>query len=445
MRRISKARSPEEKREIYKKWNSLINMSQSALDAWAENDERLLASINRSEAKDSGGIQSGYDSFHRIKRRKSKPFEEWSAQDFDNASQENGFNSRMLGNEPGPPIEGTRKSKWEISLKNWGHDPSLKSSPQHAKYKAWREKHFNKKKASIQRVASMHIASMPRQACVIGAKPFDDRIVLFKNRDRNYNPDIKVVHDRLDGVEMIYMLDTHTGWCEGINEYGISAVNSALMVIDDEKDNGKVNERLGLKDGEVMRKVLSCKTVEEAADAICSVRGVLGHNFITDGTQIVCVERTKKGVEKGLSGETHRRRLNRKKTHVRTNHGIWNPATGYQYGENKESSLVRRSRAQKILRGVRKVEDIAPSVYRSKFKRLDDPFNVTRTESASLWTSTHVVFDPLNLKLMLYIVPEYCGYEGYEKRFSGPSKCVFEVYEHGTSEHSKPRLIDTSK
>jgi len=157
MYRSAKARSDKEKREIYDKWHKLINMSQDALDKWAEDERRLLASINRSEAKDSGGIQSGYDSFHRIKRRKSKPFEDWSADDFDNASQENGFNSRMLGNEPGEPIEDSGMSKWEISLRNWGHDPSLKSSPQHAKWRAWKKKHTQKKGSYMRsRQASIH-------------------------------------------------------------------------------------------------------------------------------------------------------------------------------------------------------------------------------------------------------------------------------------------------
>ena len=72
-------RSDKEKKEIYEKWHGLINMSQKALDEWAENPNRLLASINREKAKEEGGIQSGYDSFHRIKRRKGKKFKDWSS------------------------------------------------------------------------------------------------------------------------------------------------------------------------------------------------------------------------------------------------------------------------------------------------------------------------------------------------------------------------------
>jgi hypothetical protein len=133
------ARSDKEKKEIYDKWKGLINMSQDALDEWAKNPARLEASLNRAKAKDEGGIQSGLDSLHRIKRRKSKPVKEWSDVDFDNAAQENGFNGRMLGGKIGQPVGSTGMSKWEISLRNWGHDPALSSSSANSKYKAWKK------------------------------------------------------------------------------------------------------------------------------------------------------------------------------------------------------------------------------------------------------------------------------------------------------------------
>lgn len=133
------ARSDKEKKEIYDKWKGLINMSQEALNEWAKNPARTEASLNRERAKEEGGIQSGLDSLHRIKRRKSKPVKEWSDADFDNASQENGFNGRMIGGKIGQPVGSTGMSKWEISLRNWGHDPALSSSPANSKYKAWKK------------------------------------------------------------------------------------------------------------------------------------------------------------------------------------------------------------------------------------------------------------------------------------------------------------------
>lgn len=163
------ARSDEEKKEIYNKWKSLINMSQKALNEWAENDARLEASLNRAKAKEEGGIQSGLDSLHRIKRRKEKPFKDWSDADFDNASQENGFNSRMIGGKIGQPVGSTGMSKWEISLRNWGHDPALSSSPANSKYKAWKKQNeeaikkskakAKEKSASAIRVAYRYLVS----------------------------------------------------------------------------------------------------------------------------------------------------------------------------------------------------------------------------------------------------------------------------------------------
>jgi hypothetical protein len=145
-RRTAKKRSDNEKDEIYREWKELINMGAKELETWAEDPDRLKASISRQEAKsDHGGIHSGYDSLHRIKRRVKKPRSEWTDEDYDNAAQENSFNSRMLGNDPGEPVKDTGRSKWEISLRNWGHSPSKASSPGNAKYKAWKKKHSGKK------------------------------------------------------------------------------------------------------------------------------------------------------------------------------------------------------------------------------------------------------------------------------------------------------------
>lgn len=433
MKHLAKARSDEEKKEIFKKWKSLINMSQDALDKWAEDDRRLLASLNRKEAEGQGDIQSGYDSFHRIKRRKGKPFEEWSSADFDNASQENGFNSRMLGGKPGEPVEDSGMSKWEISLRNWGHDPSLKSSPAYSKWREWKDAHEGDK--------------MNKKACTISATPLEGRVILFKNRDRNYDPVLKVMHDLVNGVEVIYFMDMDTGWIEGINEYGISIVNSALMVLDDEQDRpakkkeeddpddegtenlARILARDSYKDGSHMLEALSCRTVEEAADVLCGTRGIMGHNFITDGVNTICVERTLKGTEEGQNGEVHRRKMRGDKIHVRTNHGVWNPKTGYQFGESRESSLTRRYRAQRILRDVTNIGQVGPKIYEARLRDIEDPFNVSR--DSNLYTSSHAVFDPKERKMYLYLFPDCVSFSGYEKRFEGKSKCSFSVFRYG--------------
>lgn len=202
MPRNAGERSDQEKDEIYSDWKRLINMSKDALDKWAENPDRLKASLNRSEADSQGDIQSGYDSLHRIKRRVSKPREDWSSEDYDNAAQENGFNSRMLGNEPGAPVPDTGMSKWEISLRNWGHDPSLESSPAYGKWKQWKAKHKGKTASSFK-VDMSHYAKwvkgefeqavLDREATLERARAVDIRDL--QRRVKELVPEAKDIRD----------------------------------------------------------------------------------------------------------------------------------------------------------------------------------------------------------------------------------------------------------
>ena len=72
--------------------------------------------------------------------------------------------------------------------------------------------------------------------CIIVSKKFGNDMVLAKNRDRAYKPLIEIVHTFINEVEVVYLHDITTDWSEGMNEYGIGIVNSALMVGFDEKE-----------------------------------------------------------------------------------------------------------------------------------------------------------------------------------------------------------------
>lgn len=161
--RLAKGLTGEEKNEIYREWKKIINMSKKELEAWAEDDSRLSASLNRQEADKEGDIQSGLDSLHRIKRRVDKPKSEWSNADYTNAKQEIGFNTRMLGNDPGDLASGETLSKWHISLKNWGHDPSKSNSPAYGKHKTWARKNkskIDKRRAELRAEKKAHVLTV---------------------------------------------------------------------------------------------------------------------------------------------------------------------------------------------------------------------------------------------------------------------------------------------
>ena len=78
--------------------------------------------------------------------------------------------------------------------------------------------------------------------CIIVSKKFGNDMVLAKNRDRAYNPELEIVHTLINGVEVVYLHDITTDWSEGMNEYGIGIVNSSLLVGYDEKEKSIVSK-----------------------------------------------------------------------------------------------------------------------------------------------------------------------------------------------------------
>ena len=98
--------------------------------------------------------------------------------------------------------------------------------------------------------------------CVIVGVRLEDGIVLGKNRDRGYKAKMEIIHVIVNGVEMVYWRDIDTDWSEGMNEYGISIVNSALSTGADEKEGEKVLKRRKLKNDKTEKKVNSKPSIE---------------------------------------------------------------------------------------------------------------------------------------------------------------------------------------
>lgn len=64
--------------------------------------------------------------------------------------------------------------------------------------------------------------------CVIIYTTINNKKILVKNRDRVYKPNIIIIHELVDGVELAYIKDLKTGWIEGLNGNGIGIINSTL-------------------------------------------------------------------------------------------------------------------------------------------------------------------------------------------------------------------------
>ena len=232
---------------------------------------------------------------------------------------------------------------------------------------------------------------------------------MLKNRDRNYAPKVKIYHEIREGVEVLYLKDEGTGWVEGLNEFGIGVVNSALQVARDEAEKRLVKE-VGKKskDGARILKVLEQKSLDEALAIACEYQGgVKGHTFLVSPDKTLSIEHTSKHdcVTKTVRGD---------QIHTRTNHGFAHENAGYTHdSDDYLSSVTRRNQAQKTLRGLKSPADIAPALYGKRKKDRADPNNMVRNTD-NMITSSQMVLDSTAKEVLFYILPgdtEYLGYE----------------------------------
>jgi hypothetical protein len=226
--------------------------------------------------------------------------------------------------------------------------------------------------------------------CIIVSTEMDDKFILAKNRDRAYKPQLEIIHEIIDGVEVVYLHDVITDWCEGLNEFGIGAVNAALAVGRDELEK-KVVKKKGKpgKDGAKMRFIISRKTLKDAVKACLEFKGASdkalnGHTFISNPKKMVSVEVTSK--HKPLVTIQ-----NLEQPHVRTNHGHSYEDAGYRSGESYKSSVLRKISAEKQLKKVDTWYGI-PKSMRTDFYEKNCPFDTAR-DTVKMFTSSQLAMN----------------------------------------------------
>lgn len=248
---------------------------------------------------------------------------------------------------------------------------------------------------------------MHREACVIAAKDFGGRICLFKNRDRRYDAKLRVYHFECGGVEAACVFDTKTGFLEGVNQHGIGIVNTSLLVLRDEAE-GKTKKTpetakkriVKSREGPQILEALSKRTLKDAlASLLASGEGIRGHTFLSDGDQLLSIERTRTNPAKV-------RRLDASRVNARTNHGVTYPEAGYTHGEDYISSIVRRWETQKRLQRVTRPELIGPALVRP-IDTADSPYNPVRVTN-DMRTTSQLLIDTKRPSLVLYLVKDHC-------------------------------------
>ena len=264
--------------------------------------------------------------------------------------------------------------------------------------------------------------------CLIAYVRLNGKGYLAKNRDRYYITPIRVVHTESDGVEILYIHDTKSGWIEGMNEYGISIVNSVLPTTREEivmksKESKHSNERLDEQghgnDGTIIFNALRQTRLQDALSVLlrCNCRttmGLHGHTIVSDGKTTRAVEYTSKTYP--VVKVVYSRYIRANHTvYLGVKHGGYNPklnAASYQ------SSLVRMKEAKRLLSGIKSNREIMPkladvnlanpchSVFRIGH-RCDQQFKY------GFATTSQVMFDPVGRVMHFYVDPYNTHYGGY--------------------------------
>ena len=257
--------------------------------------------------------------------------------------------------------------------------------------------------------------------CIAMAKSFGGDIVLAKNRDRNYNPEIKIVKELTGyGVELCYIVDVKTDWSEGMNDKGIAIINSALFVHRDEKEKKLSKKQMQSKDGIRIREALAKTNLADVIDIILSFHGgVKGHTLVTDGKKLVSIEQTSrnKPVIKNINIKN--------KPFVRTNHGVAHPEAGYQRGKDRFSSVLRMSNAIKVINRTNDWEKLVPNIYNHK-QDLGPKFDLVRNQN-KLWTSCQFIMNVNKQEMILYLIPKKVKFLGIENKIPKDYKSKINV------------------
>ncbi len=181
--------------------------------------------------------------------------------------------------------------------------------------------------------------------CVIVYTTIGNKKILVKNRDRVYKPNIVIIHELVDGVELAYIKDLKTGWIEGLNGNGIGIVNSTLNRNDGKHKVDK--SYLKMKKNRILdalHETDSKKIVNEIIEDKKKVPFLEGHSLI------VCDDKCLH-IENNVDNKFVITKIN--DTSVFTNSGKSFDDAGFVKGKKGLSSFLRRKNIEMELKNTK--------------------------------------------------------------------------------------------
>jgi hypothetical protein len=281
--------------------------------------------------------------------------------------------------------------------------------------------------------------------CIIVFKKIDSKNYIAKNRDKSIKTNISIIHELLDNVEIVYMFDIDTYWLEGMNQFGIGAVNSTLAVKTDEIiDRSEYQKKLF----NTKRNILKNNNLEKMSNEWISFSKF--NDLSRHGHTLICNNLHCKHIE-SFHGEIPIKEtiLN---DAVFTNHSIHLKNKGYSYGKKYLSSLVRKELAYNEIVNINDKSEILKCLnknyinlnpelhtYRNKnctisYLKMDDNFSAFNTVSQVLMCLSELIF------YFNYDI-DNCNFVKYSNRLPKNYAAKIKVVINQISKSKKPEAI----
>jgi hypothetical protein len=240
--------------------------------------------------------------------------------------------------------------------------------------------------------------------CVIlYSKNLNGKTILAKNRDRSYKPKIEIVHEIVNGVELVYFKDLGTNWMEGLNEKRCAMVNSSLYNPNRVSVRSRVRKdpdylKHHLTKGNVFHDILCEKeSIDKLLKQDRYFKMIEGHTLLVAEGKCYQIEETDK--EFSI-------KQNHKNSVVLSNHGEDTEA-GYRTGKKGVSSFLRQKIVEEELKKVKSYDQLL-NIMNKNYSNIDPRFHPYRSKQLTqkynpTLTGKHMKFVRTTSQLLLNI------------------------------------------
>jgi len=175
--------------------------------------------------------------------------------------------------------------------------------------------------------------------CVILFTTINGKKILAKNRDRIYHPNIEIIHEIIDGIEIVYLMDKKTGWIEGMNENGLALLNATLNMKDSDSKSF-INTRKNILKKKKNKIFNALKNNTKKNIFYNLIKKSEDPDLILEGNTLLHYNNEVYHIENDIFNKFNIRNI--KKPLVLTNHSKYLRNLGYTKGKKGLSSFLRQ-------------------------------------------------------------------------------------------------------